>query len=182
MCVMMVLMNWNIIILFCGITVLCLMVYLLSTAIIWGFVLYIHRSTLPPSSPARQPTHKRTQPMVMCVSGHTFNKFDIPTYICHTVTIKKKRFTRKGRHNTRAHCPQSTVELSNSFSRVHWYSQSKMNGSVGITNNLVTTAPLLNIFDTCLTVHHWYKRYRQPTRCNNNSLLIIPISSTRFGR
>jgi hypothetical protein len=27
-----------------------------------------------------------------------------------------------------------------------------------------------------------YKKYRQPTRCNNNGLLIIPISSTCFGR
>ena len=25
-----------------------------------------------------------------------------------------------------------------------------------------------------------YKQYRQPTRCNNNGLLIIPASSTRF--
>ena len=37
-------------------------------------------------------------------------------------------------------------------------------------------------FDFCLTVHHWYKWYRQPTRCNNNGLLIIPVSSTCFGR
>ena len=27
-----------------------------------------------------------------------------------------------------------------------------------------------------------YKFYRQPTKCNNNGLLIIPISSTCFGR
>ena len=27
-----------------------------------------------------------------------------------------------------------------------------------------------------------YKQYRQPTRCNNNGLLIIPISSTCFGQ
>ena len=26
-----------------------------------------------------------------------------------------------------------------------------------------------------------YKYYRQPTRCNNNGLLIIPVSSTCFG-
>ena len=37
-------------------------------------------------------------------------------------------------------------------------------------------------FDICLTVHHWQKYYRQPTRCNNNGLLIIPISSTCFGQ
>ena len=36
--------------------------------------------------------------------------------------------------------------------------------------------------DICLTVHHWYKQYRQPNRCNNNGLLIIPISSTCFRR
>ena len=36
--------------------------------------------------------------------------------------------------------------------------------------------------DICLTVHHWYKRCRQPTTCNNNGLLIVPISSTCFGR
>ena len=33
-----------------------------------------------------------------------------------------------------------------------------------------------------LDLHHWYKLYRQPTRCNNNGLLIIPISSTCFGQ
>ena len=27
-----------------------------------------------------------------------------------------------------------------------------------------------------------YKEYRQPTRCNNNGLLIIPVSSTCFGK
>ena len=27
-----------------------------------------------------------------------------------------------------------------------------------------------------------YKQYRQPTRCNNNGLLIIPVSSTCFGQ
>ena len=27
-----------------------------------------------------------------------------------------------------------------------------------------------------------YKKYRQPTRCNNNGLLIIPVSSTCFGQ
>jgi len=27
-----------------------------------------------------------------------------------------------------------------------------------------------------------YKYYRQPTRCNNNDLLIIPESSTCFGQ
>ena len=27
-------------------------------------------------------------------------------------------------------------------------------------------------------MHHWYKKYKQPTRCNNNGLLIIPFSST----
>ena len=37
-------------------------------------------------------------------------------------------------------------------------------------------------FDICLTVHHWYKWYRQLNRFNNNGLLIIPISSTCFGR
>ena len=37
-------------------------------------------------------------------------------------------------------------------------------------------------FDICLTVHHWYKNYRQPTICKNNGLLIIPISSISFGR
>jgi hypothetical protein len=66
----MILMNWNIIILFCGITVLCLAVYLLSTAIIGSLVLYNHR--LPPSHPGQ----KLAQPMAMCVSGHTFNKFE----------------------------------------------------------------------------------------------------------
>jgi hypothetical protein len=33
-----------------------------------------------------------------------------------------------------------------------------------------------------LTMHDWYKQCRQPTRCNSNGLLIIPISSTCFGR
>ena len=28
-------------------------------------------------------------------------------------------------------------------------------------------------FDVCLTVHHWYKYCRRPTRCNNNGLLIF---------
>jgi hypothetical protein len=28
----------------------------------------------------------------------------------------------------------------------------------------------------------WYRWYGQPTRCINNSLLIIPINSTCFGR
>ena len=37
-------------------------------------------------------------------------------------------------------------------------------------------------FDICLSVHRWYKYYRQPTRCNNSGLLIIPISSALFGR
>ena len=37
-------------------------------------------------------------------------------------------------------------------------------------------------YDICLTVYHWYKYYRQPTRCNNNGLLITPISSTCFGK
>jgi len=27
-----------------------------------------------------------------------------------------------------------------------------------------------------------YKQYRQPTRSNNNGLLIIPVSSTCFGQ
>jgi len=27
-----------------------------------------------------------------------------------------------------------------------------------------------------------YKCYRQPTRCNNNGLLVIPVSSTCFGQ
>ena len=27
-----------------------------------------------------------------------------------------------------------------------------------------------------------YKKYRKPTRCNNNGLLIIPVSSTCFGQ
>jgi len=27
-----------------------------------------------------------------------------------------------------------------------------------------------------------YKQYRQTTRCNNNGLLIIPVSKTRFGQ
>ena len=40
----------------------------------------------------------------------------------------------------------------------------------------------ISLSDTCLTVHHWYKQYRQPTRCNNNGLLIIPVSSTCFGK
>ena len=31
----------------------------------------------------------------------------------------------------------------------------------------------ISLSDICLTVHHWYKQYRQPTRCNNNGLLII---------
>jgi len=33
-----------------------------------------------------------------------------------------------------------------------------------------------------LTVYHWYKQYKQPTRCKNNGLLIIPVSSTCFGQ
>ena len=40
----------------------------------------------------------------------------------------------------------------------------------------------ISLSDICLTVHHWYKLYRQPTRCNNNGLLIIPVSSTCFGK
>ena len=40
----------------------------------------------------------------------------------------------------------------------------------------------ISLLDICLTVHHWYKQYRQPTRCNNNGLLIIPVRSTRFGQ
>jgi len=27
-----------------------------------------------------------------------------------------------------------------------------------------------------------YKQHRQPTRCNNNGLLLIPVSSTYFGQ
>ena len=33
-----------------------------------------------------------------------------------------------------------------------------------------------------LDLHNWYKLYRQPTRCNNNGLLIIPVSSTCFDK
>ena len=40
----------------------------------------------------------------------------------------------------------------------------------------------ISLSDICLTVHHWYKLYRQPTRCNNNGLLIIPVRSTYFGQ
>ena len=40
----------------------------------------------------------------------------------------------------------------------------------------------ISLSDTCLTVHHWYKWYRKPTRFNNNGLLIIPVSSTCFGQ
>ena len=36
--------------------------------------------------------------------------------------------------------------------------------------------------DICLTVHHWYKQNRHPTRCKNNGLLIIPVSSICFGQ
>ena len=36
--------------------------------------------------------------------------------------------------------------------------------------------------DICLTLHHRYKEYRQPTSCNNNVLLIIPVTSTCFGQ
>ena len=38
----------------------------------------------------------------------------------------------------------------------------------------------ISLSDICLTVHHSYKQYRQPTRCNNNGILIIPVSSTCF--
>ena len=38
------------------------------------------------------------------------------------------------------------------------------------------------LFDICLTVHHWHKWHRQPTRCNNKGLLIVSISSKYFGR
>jgi hypothetical protein len=34
----------------------------------------------------------------------------------------------------------------------------------------------------CSAWHKKYQKYRQPTRCCNNGLLIIPISSTSFGR
>ena len=51
MCLMMVLMNRNIVTLFCGIKVFCMPVYLLSTAIIGSFVLYIHRSLPSPFTP-----------------------------------------------------------------------------------------------------------------------------------
>ena len=40
----------------------------------------------------------------------------------------------------------------------------------------------ISLSDICLTVHHLYKKYRQPTRCNNNGLLIIPVSSTCYGQ
>ena len=40
----------------------------------------------------------------------------------------------------------------------------------------------ISLSDICLTVHHWYKYYRQPTRCNNNGLLIIAVSKTCFGQ
>ena len=40
----------------------------------------------------------------------------------------------------------------------------------------------ISLSDICLTVHHWYKEYGQPTRCNNNGLLIIPVSSTCLGK
>ena len=36
------------------------------------------------------------------------------------------------------------------------------------------------VADSCLGTE-WYKSYRQPPRCNNNGLLIIPVSSTCFG-
>ena len=40
----------------------------------------------------------------------------------------------------------------------------------------------ISLSDICLTVHHWYKKYRKPSRCNSNGLLIIPVSSTCFGQ
>ena len=40
----------------------------------------------------------------------------------------------------------------------------------------------ISLSDICLVVHHWYKLYKQPNRCNNNGLLIIPVSSTCFGK
>ena len=40
----------------------------------------------------------------------------------------------------------------------------------------------ISLYDICLTVHHWYNKYRQATRCNNNGLLIIRVSSTCFGQ
>ena len=53
----------------------------------------------------------------------------------------------------------------------------------GVDRNLLFTKQAKSlIFDICLTVHHWHKLHREPTRCNNNILLIIPISSTCFGR
>ena len=40
--------------------------------------------------------------------------------------------------------------------------------------------------ESCLKLQtqncEWYKYHRQPTTCNNNGLLVIPISSTRFGQ
>ena len=40
----------------------------------------------------------------------------------------------------------------------------------------------ISLSDIFWTVHHWYKKYRQPTRCNNNGLLIIPVSSICLGQ
>ena len=40
----------------------------------------------------------------------------------------------------------------------------------------------ISLADICWTVHHWYKKYKQPNRYNNNGLLIIPVSSTCFGK
>jgi hypothetical protein len=40
----------------------------------------------------------------------------------------------------------------------------------------------ISLADIYLTVHHWYKYCRQPTRCKHNGLLIIPVSSTCFGQ
>ena len=62
-----------------------------------------------------------------------------------------------------------------------YYNLRKKNAHNFILSNHIKYTDKMLLFDICLTVHHWYKSYRQPTRCNNNGLLIIPISSTYFG-
>jgi len=69
----MVLMNRNIITLFCGTKVFCLAVYLLSAAVTGSFVVYIHRSLPPPPPP-----QNLTPPKVFFFSWQHLNKFQIP--------------------------------------------------------------------------------------------------------
>jgi hypothetical protein len=82
------------------------------------------------------------------------------TRICHDIRYIKT----SGLYNC---CRRR--QINRSLSRVYIVSKS-------------TRQTTLYRFDISLTMHNWNKPHRQPTRCKNNGLLIISISSSYFGR